>query len=478
MKFLFIQDTIDAESIGVAYISSVLKKAGHTTELFIASLERDLFGKIRDFSPDAILFSIIITKQDYYDILGRILKERFPNIKIIVGGPYITLKNSYAKKEWLDYAITGEGEEAIVRLAEALNNGVEVSNIKNLIYKEEGRICVNELGELNENLDSLPFPDRSLYLKYSSFRKLTVKRFISGRGCPYSCTFCFARRLREIYRGKGRYIRKHSVDRVCEEINMMKREAVIKTVHFSDDIFLTDKKWLEEFYSIYPSRVGIPFQCNLTADVIDEETIRLLKECGLRGVGIGLESGVERIRNGVLGKRFTNEEIIRVAEILHKYKIEIYTYNMIALPDERIDDAIETLELNRRMGVSITQCNIAIPFEGLPLTDMAVERSLLTSDTVATQIKARPDSPIIMVERPEQFKRLFLLFPFVVKTNIGRGIIKMLLRLPLNPLYSLLHKLAYIVNMKRYYDISLLSGLRIFFDIKRGERYLKNFMKG
>ncbi len=475
MRFLFLQDTIDSESIGVAYISSVLEKAGHQTGLFITSLERDLFSKIKEFNPDAILFSVVITKQEYYNRLGRILKDIFPRTRIIAGGPYITLNHSFAKNDWLDFAIAGEGEDAIVELAESLQNQTDYRKIKNLIYREGGEIFVNELRQLRENLDELPLPDRRKYLKYPSFMSLSVKRFISGRGCPYSCTFCFTRKLRDLYRDKGRYIRKHSAERVCEEINIMRRDAVIRRVHFSDDIFLTDRKWLEEFYDIYPERVGLPFQCNLTANIIDEETIRLLSECGLKGVGIGLESGVERIRSRILGKRFTNEEIENVSDILHRYKVEIYTYNMIALPDETIDDAIETLNLNRRMNVRITQCNIAIPFEGLPLTDMVIEQSLLTDNTFVSEMKRRPESPIIKVDNPEQFERLFLLFPFMVRTRFGNNIIKKLLRIPFNFLYRLLHRITYFLNMKRYYDISLFSGFRIFMDIRRGEKYLRSF---
>ncbi|MCX7943593.1 MAG: B12-binding domain-containing radical SAM protein [Deltaproteobacteria bacterium] len=477
MKLLFIQDTIDSESIGVSYISSVLRSAGHTTDLFIASLEKNLFDKIRTFSPDAILFSVVITKQDYYDKLGNELKKDFPKVKIIAGGPYITLNNSFALREWLDFALIGEAEEAVVELIHALADGGDLRDIKNLVYKEEGRLIINELRNLNEDLDSLPFPDRGLYLKYPSFKNLTVKRFLSGRGCPYACTFCFTRKLRDIYRGKGRYIRKHSAERICEEINLMKRESVLRTVHFSDDLFLTDKKWLNEFYNIYPKKVGIPFQCNLTANVIDEDIIRLLKECGLRGVGIGLESGVEEIRRKVLGKVFSNEEILEVARLLHKYKIEIYTYNMIALPHEKIDDALMTLELNRRMNAKITQCNIAIPFEGLPLTEMAIKSSLLNDFSLTIHMNKRPESPMIRVEFPEKFERLFLLFPFLSRFHVGFSVVKLLLKLPLNFLYRFLHRLTYFINMKEYYDISFLSGLMIFLDIKKGERYLKRFFK-
>lgn len=477
MRFLFLQDTIDSESIGLSYISAVLKKAGHTTGLYIASLENNLIEKIRDYSPDIILFSVIITKQDFYNRFGIILKRIFPDIKIIIGGPYVTLKSSYAKNDWVDFAIIGEGEDAIGELTEALENGKDFRNIKNLVYKEGDRLIVNELRDLKEDLDSLPFPDRELYLKYKSFNDLTVKRFISGRGCPYSCTFCFARRLRDMYHQKGKYVRKHSVERICEEINIMRKKSVLKTVHFSDDIFLTDKRWLERFAKIYPKEIGLPFQCNLTANIIDEETIRLLKDCGLRGVGIGLESGVERIRNNILGKHFSNEEIEEVSRILHKYKVEIYTYNMIALPEESIEDAIITLELNRRMKIKITQCNIAIPFEGLPLTDMAIQNSLLEDMSVVFNMNRRAESPIIKVENKEEFERLFLLFPFLVKTKISTKVIRILLKLPLNFLYRILHKISYFLNMKRYYNISLLSGLRIFFDIKRGERYIKTFFE-
>ncbi len=477
MKLLFIQDTIDAESIGVAYISAALKNAGHTTSLIVASLERDIYEVIENFKPDIFLFPIIITKQNFFRRLGHILKNRYPDKKIIIGGPFVTLDNRIAEEGWVDYAVLGEGEEAVVELVNAIENGDSIRDIKNLVYTDSGQIIKNPLRRLVEDLDSLPMPDRELYFKYNSFRNLSVKRFLSGRGCPYLCNFCFNRRLLELYRGNGRYVRKHSVERVCEEIEWMRSRAVLRTVHFSDDIFFTNKKWIEEFSEIYPKKVGIPFQCNLTATMIDEDIIRMLKEAGIRGVGIGLESGVERIRKNILGKNFKNEEIENIAVLLHKYKIELYTYNMIALPGESIDDAIETLEINRRMHVKITQCNIAIPFEGLPLTEIATNLSLLSGTEDVLNMQQRPESPIINVKDKEMFERLFLLFPFLVKTNISQKTIRLLLRSPLNILYRILHKISYFLNMKRYYDIPFLSGFRIILDIKKGEKFVKRFFE-
>ncbi len=476
MRVLFIQDSIDSESIGVAYLSAVLKKEGYSTELIIASLEEDFWERIVSYSPDIICFSIVITKQYFYLKLGELIKRRFPKIIIVIGGPFVTLDHSIIKEGWVDYAIVGEGEEAIVELVRAIEKGDNVKDIQNLIYKDDVGLRINELRRLNEDLDSLPLPDRSLYVRYKSFRDLTVKRFLSGRGCPYSCSFCFIRRLRDIYRDKGRYVRKHSPDRVCEEIKEMQKIAVVKTVHFSDDIFVIDKKLLEDFASIYPKKIGLPFQCNITATLITEDTVRLLKEAGLRGVGIGLESGVERIRNEVLKKKFTNEEIIEVAQLLKKYKIEIYTYNMIALPEERIEDALLTLEINRRMGVSITQCNIAIPFSGLPITEMALNSSLLEDEKRISALSHRPESPLFRVEKREEFERLFFLFPFVVKTGLSISIIKILLKTPLNLIYKIFHQISYIMNMKRYYGISLFSGFKMFLDIKRGESFIKRFL--
>lgn len=477
MRILFLQDTIDSESIGVAYVSAVLKEAGHNTELFILSLERDIDSRIREFSPDIIAFSIVVTKQRFYERLGGYIKSRFPDIKIVAGGPFITLKPEFVNQGFIDFGIVGEGEEAVVELVNSIESKSSIDGIKNLVFKRDNELIVNELRPLVEDIDRLPLPDRGLYLKYNSFRNLTVKRFISGRGCPYSCNFCFTRRFRDMYHNKGKYVRKHSVERVCEEIERLRSVSVVNTVHFSDDIFFTNKEWITKFYDIYPKRIGIPFQCNLTASIIDEDVVRLLKEAGLRGVGIGLESGNEEIRKSVLNKRFSNDEIKRVAGLLHKYGIEIYTYNMIALPKESIDDALMTLELNREMRVGITQCNIAIPFEGLPFTDTAIDDGLLDSEGIASEMDKRPETPIIKVEHPEQFERLFLLFPFLVKTRLKIRTIKWLLRMRLNFIYRILHRITYIWNMKRYYDISLISGFKIFLDIKKGERYLKEFFK-
>jgi hypothetical protein len=108
---------------------------------------------------------------------------------------------------------------------------------------------------------------------------------------------------------------------------------------------------------------------------------------------------------------------------------------------------------------------------------MAIQNSLLEDSSIVLNMNKRPESPIINVENRKEFERLFLLFPFLVKTKISTKIIRVLLKLPLNFLYRILHKISYFLNMKRYYNISLISGLKIFFDIRRGERYIKAFFE-
>ena len=82
--------------------------------------------------------------------------------------------------------------------------------------------------------------------------------FISGRGCPYQCTYCFNHKYNQMYKGKGNIIRHKSVDYFLEEILQVKKEYPLEGIIFEDDIFIIDKGWLEEFAIKYSKKIGLP----------------------------------------------------------------------------------------------------------------------------------------------------------------------------------------------------------------------------
>ena len=81
-----------------------------------------------------------------------------------------------------------------------------------------------------------------------------------GRGCPFNCAYCCNRMLRDLYRGKGNYVRRHSVDRVLGEINKAKANYEIRSIDFIDDDFISDKGWLHSFLDRYRKEIQLPFR--------------------------------------------------------------------------------------------------------------------------------------------------------------------------------------------------------------------------
>lgn len=109
---------------------------------------------------------------------------------------------------------------------------------------------------------------------FKEIRLSRIHNFITSRGCPHNCSYCFNHKLKEMYAGQ-RYIRRRSVDNVIEEIRQAANNYNLEKVHFEDDTFNIGKQWLKEFAAKYPK---IPFKCNLRANLVDEEIIRLLSD--------------------------------------------------------------------------------------------------------------------------------------------------------------------------------------------------------
>ena len=205
----------------------------------------------------------------------------------------------------------------------ALEQNGDASAIKNLWVKKGAEIIKNEVRDLIQDFDTLPMPYRKIYYKYKFIRDLPVKRFISGIGCPYQCTFCHNPLHIQLFKGKGKFVRKKSVRRVIDEIRAVSDTYVLKNVHFSDDTFVLDKQWLQEFLETYRQEINMPFSCNIRIDQVDESMVRDMAHSGCYGVSFGIESGSERIRNNILKKNLDQNTIINNAKIIKKYGIKI-----------------------------------------------------------------------------------------------------------------------------------------------------------
>lgn len=377
-KILFIQN-LDYEFVGPMYLSSMLKKHGHSCDLIIGHKLTDFKERISNFKPDLVGFSIMSGSHSWALKMAREIKSEF-GIKNIFGGAHPTFFPKFVAEEGVDYMIRGEGEESLLEIMNLMDEEKSFDHVPNLSFKNGKETKHNSLRNLADRLDDYPFPDRELYTDLLAKGSGKVRNVITSRGCPFHCSFCFEDAMRELYDGKGKYVRIREIDEVIEECLELKNNTKAEVIYFADDVFGMKRKWLYEFLEVYKEKVGLEFICLVRADLVaaDREYAFNLAKAGCKSVFFGVESGNEDLRNQVLKKQLDNKQIIEAADLLHQAGISFRTYNILGLPDETLEDAFSTVELNIKIKADYPWCSIFSPFPGTELSDYASAKGYLS----------------------------------------------------------------------------------------------------
>jgi len=393
MKVTFVH--LGREHLGIEYMSSVLKQAGHEVELaydpglfgvndnvlYIPPLER-LFSRreqvietIVQSQPDVVGFSAYTNTFQWCCAIAQEIRP-VVDAPIVFGGSHPTLVPEHViRKDFVDYVFVGECEYAFLEFADALDSGRPADEIRNLWLKRNGDVIQNPVRPPIGDLDIVPLPDKSLFEKDIAYQDDYV--CLSSRGCPNNCTYCGETYLNRLYR--HRYFRRRSVDSVMEELNAMHRRYGLHEVMFFDSILFTDKDWLSDLCRRFRQDIGIPLRCEGHVNYFDEEVGRMLKEAGCYCINFGLQSINADIRRRVLHRYESDVQVARAFKICDKLGIKYDVDLMFDLPGEGEGDYEEAARffsrgkaLNRLKSYNLTF------FPKLPIADMALEKGLIT----------------------------------------------------------------------------------------------------
>ena len=465
-RLLFIQDNAVNENIGVMSIAGLLKAHGHAVDLILVDEHpKNYLDLIDQYNPDLMGFSFMTGNRNWAYALARELKQKF-NKPIIFGGVHPTLFPEDIDFSYVDYVCIGEGEYPVLELMNGIEHGDDCSAIQNLWAKKNGALVKNPVRNLIQDFDTLPLPYREIYYTYPFIKNLPIKRFISGIGCPYQCTFCHNPMQMKLYHGKGTYVRKKSVKRVIEEIHSVKDRYVLKNVHFSDDTFVLDKKWLQEFLEVYRKEINLPFSCNIRIDQVNEEIVQDMAKSGCYGISFGIESGSEKIRNMILKKNLKEEDIINNSKRIKSCGIKIITTNLMGLPEETLEDAFKTIKINQKIRANYTRANVLIPYPKTEIVDFAIARALLPPDFSIHNFTQILRKSLIKTPYTREFENLCALFNLTVKFPILTPLTKILIKLPLTRIYSITRTWEAFENML-YVRLFNPAGFRYFYHVAK-----------
>lgn len=423
--------------LGISYISSLLKKYGHKTELLVLSRffgkkNKELLDKyIKDFSPALVCFTTVASEYPFVAEVASYIKSFYPDIYLLAGGPHVSLNPEVALPDAFDALCIGEGEYPVFELVTQLESGRKPSGIQNFWIKSDKGVEKNMARPYLENLDILPFPDREIWEDWVD-QKRAVYSVLLGRGCPFQCTYCCNHALQKLT--TGNYVRFRSPENIVAEIkDMLSGLSINNEIYLEVETIAVNKEWaiklcskLEDFNSTLSCPIAFGVNIRVTPNADLKELFVAMKKCNVRFVNIGLESGCERVRSKILKRNYSNEDIFKTVKLAREYGFKVCFFNLIGIPGESIEDFKETVQINRRCLPDWHNTSIFFPYPGTDLHRICTQQGLIKKE-LNNNLERRQASLDLPGFPKKEINKSFIRFDYYVYRGY-RPLYKILMR--------------------------------------------------
>lgn len=431
--------------IGLGYLSETLmcKNINHLIiDMSLSYRENDIFSSIERFKPDLVGLSLLTFRyRDTYNLV-RDLKEKFPSISIVTGGPHVSIygKRILEDVAHIDYCLTREGELSLPRLC----RGDELNKIDGLIFRKDGNILCNNSNTFIDDLDVLPFPRyRRFKLRSYVAREIGI---ITSRGCPYGCIFC--------QETLGKKFRMRSARGVVEEIDYWFREGYRDILILDDNFTMSEERVLDICAELEKRNLkGLELRLanGVRADRVNRKLLSRMRRAGFSYISFGVEGGNNRVLKGI-GKGETIEEIKMAISLATNLGFEVTLFFLVGSPEERRDDIEDSVNLAKEFPVFDAKFYNLIPFPRTRLYDWVKENGFFLKEPEEYLNDASHWDNTPLFATPwftERERRDALLYTKEVRRNIRRCAIERRLRriFPLNRIIGWLFSLNIVQEM-------------------------------
>ncbi len=325
-------------SLGVGYLYSYLQQNFKGCDLHL-KIVSDVDETI-SFRPDVIGVGAVSQVIGEAKRFAQACKAELGCITIL-GGYHITALPELLPDEF-DFGVVGEGEETLLELLTALENGNPsldiLENISGIVFRTGNQIRVSAPRSFITSLDSLPQPYRLSGMEKDA-------PVFTSRGCPYKCTFCASHCF------WGDKYRLRSADSVIREIQSLVEKSKVKEIAILDDLWMANK---ERFRQIANKLIELKIPEKVTfrgfcrSNMVDDADIVLLKRLNYRFIRFGAETGSDRLLSKLKGKGITIGHHQRLIDMCAKHSIPCAGSFMFGSPDETEEDIEETMGFLRK----------------------------------------------------------------------------------------------------------------------------------
>lgn len=413
-------------NIFALYPATLLQKKGYDVSFDDCVVEKKSLEEAIDKATSIFVFySVFLSRKEDLKAAKKILKL-VPNAKIVFMGSDPTYKPENYVKSKSNFVVRGEPEYTLLDFVNYLQKNADVkdfSKIKGLSWLKGKKVSHNEFRPLIENLDKLPFPDRSLMKvpkKYynAKFKKMPTTTMLTSRNCPFRCYYCvpnslsFARELeyKRWFRKKPPVSRRSPKNIIAEFKEVAKQGY--KSVFVLDDQFIWGVErtinildWIKKLNL----EISILARCDMLQD---KRLAKKLKEAGVSHVDLGVESYDPKILK-YIRKDLDVVTMDKCVRLLKKEGIEPEINIMIgSCPLETKETIRKTFDKVENLDVEIVHAKICSPFPGTDFHDIAKKKGWMTTkeyvpiDTASESLISYPNlSDKAMVKEIKKFYR-------------------------------------------------------------------------
>lgn len=362
--------------LGAMSIAAMLEKYGISVNIIDLKTSEDekelhqqIIAEVRSNIPKYLGISCMSTELNEVKEIAREIKLSHPQVVVVVGGIHATFapEDFFQKDSSIDYVCIGDGEITFLELIQTLEAGKDPCGVNGLLIKRGDEVVKTNPRDYGSDLDYILPPAYHLvpmdyYLQPNEWliRGVPLSGFyqFTSRGCPFSCTFCGARKTKVRYK---------SPKLVVDEIEYLKKTYGIDALYFYDDTFSIKKKHvLEICREIRKRRINILWGCETRANLLSDDLLKEMKKSGCIQIDFGIETGSDRL-GGLIEKGVTAQEGIEAFRLCKKHGIRTAANYLFNLPGETEEDVKQTINLATQLDANLNIFNIMTLYPGHPI---------------------------------------------------------------------------------------------------------------
>lgn len=339
-------------SAAIAYLGTYLHRRGFTFDYVNCFQEEkeELSNKLAQetIRTIAIITTLYVSPFPIYEIMN-VIKKYNQEAKIVIGGPFISTQARTLNAMELEYLFKSidadfyvnspQGEAALVRIIEALENNLPVDHINNIYYKTGNGYASTpiqpEQDQLSENM---------VNWELFSHRVGEYVDLRTSISCPFKCTFCGFPEHAGKFQNVG-------VEKIERELNQLQQIESVKYLNFIDDTFnVPQKRFKDILRMMIKNRYDFKWQSHFRCQFADREMIELMKESGCIAVFLGLESGNNRILKN-MNKAAAVEKYLEGIALLKEYGMVTHGSFIVGFPGETEKTVMDSIQLIEESGI-------------------------------------------------------------------------------------------------------------------------------